>query len=280
MKAVFEIAPKNIDDIVSKQYTLSIGLRPDGFCFTIYSPFEHSVLGMWHYGVAGAEDLETIWKSDEFLRLPFAKTFVMVEEQRWTLLPDGFVSSQSADDVWRLTFGADPDVSMPVQTCTISGTDIQCLYECPKTWMQMVETCCPDAELMCDVAVLLPRVFKQSLCTMRPVMFCHLMNKTMDLFVAEHGRLLMANQFAMENNNDFLYYTLNAYRSFSLDQNTDNLFLTGRVTDHDERIKSVERYIHNVLLENIVEDLPSENILTKLENKYDYFNLINLSLCE
>lgn len=278
MKALYEIAPKSIDTSNLTKYTLSIGLRPGGFCFTIYDAEEHNIVGLWHYGANGAEDIDEICRETRLLNHEYGKIRIMIEPEKWTLLPKGFVDKDNATSIWNLNYGEETSIEK-LGMSTIEELGMTCLYE-KTSGCEEVARKFAKAEIVPEQVALLKRAARISQRQAQTVVVTHVKEKSMDMVVAERGKLKLANRFETNSTSDYLYHTLNAYNIHELAQNKNKLVIGGETSEKDERLKSIRTYVRNVELDNLALDYPHERISQKLANKQEYYNLINTALCE
>ena len=105
MQAITEIASPQLNISDTSNYTLSIRLMPGGFCFIIYQPSRMSVLGLFDYATASAEETNGSYQQNPWLQQHYAKINCAVNTNRWTLIPSDFMIDGKEEDLWHLNFG-------------------------------------------------------------------------------------------------------------------------------------------------------------------------------
>ena len=62
-------------------------------------------------------------------------------------------------------------------------------------------------------------------------MYIHLRKEAVDIYAYERGRLIFANAFACKETNDRIYYILYIWKQLGMEQERDELHLTGELSD-------------------------------------------------
>ena len=81
-------------------------------------------------------------------------------------------------------------------------------------------------------------------------MYIHLRKEAVDIYAYERGRLIFANAFACKETNDRIYYILYIWKQLGMEQERDELHLTGELSDKEELLPELKKFIRQVILMN------------------------------
>ena len=78
-------------------------------------------------------------------------------------------------------------------------------------------------------------------------MFLNLHDGSMDMVVYDRGDLLVANSYAFTNVDDAVFFALHAWQSLGLNQQDDEIQITGRRDQRDDIAERLRRYVRYVM---------------------------------
>ena len=81
-------------------------------------------------------------------------------------------------------------------------------------------------------------------------MYVHLRKEAVDIYTYERGRLTFANAFACKEANDRIYYILYIWKQLGMEQERDELHLTGELSDKEELLPELKKFIRQVFIMN------------------------------
>jgi hypothetical protein len=274
MQAITEIASPQLRISDTSNYTLSIRLMPGGFCFIIYQPSRMSVLGLFDYATASAEETNGSYQQNPWLQQHYAKINCAVNTNRWTLIPSDFMIDGKEEDLWHLNFGEGQHGQL--QSHAIKALNCINLYEaeplstefCRTTKAKEVPIQTP---LLHKALILSKRTADKQLCIAQRGEF-------MDFALADNGQMLAANTCLSRNSEELAFYTLNIFNHFGLNQNNQLVTVSGDTTPAG--INLLGQYIRHLQTDTLPTQCNYPKEMQKMKEQQKYTDLIYLALCE
>jgi hypothetical protein len=100
----------------------------------------------------------------------------------------------------------------------------------------------------------------------------------LDALVLQQGKLILANSYRFQDTDEFLYFSINLFEQFHLNQYSTSIILSGEINEEDEKTAGLRRYIRTVGFKKLSSDISGID-LKKTANPNLYVNLFNLPLC-
>ncbi len=261
----------------SGKYKVSIRLQSGGLSFSGYIPSEGNTFFCREVTFDPAQAyvaaLKEFFYAHEFLAWEYRKVYVVVDTPVYTLVPD--VAYQPGKEEELLSFvHADPpgkalSYLLPEEAAyVVFGLDPEIHAFCSRSFIQPV--------FIPAVAPLLCLWKRQSRVSLPARMQVVVASNRMDVGVLRQGRLLVANSFAITGVEDCVYYILYVWRQAQLDQQQDQLFLSGEFT----LCQSILQTLHVYISSAGVAEIPSEAYLSGDSVGQAPMDLIALLVCE
>ena len=214
-----------VDYSRSQDYTLSIRLSTDGFCFLVYDPRRADAYAFVPYDpdplLPVPANLKRALASEPILQHRYGRTVVLLADEPCSLVP-----SELAD-------AADEPVS-----------NHQSLHFAPSPALRRtLASLLPEAEVHHS----LQPVLRWLLAT-RPgrQLFCYLHEKKMDIVATgDDGEPLLATTFDYRNSADTAYYLLGTWQTLGFSQEDDRLVVAGRKVSR-ELLAELQRFVAHV----------------------------------
>ena len=214
-----------VDYSRSQDYTLSIRLSTDGFCFLVYDPRRADAYAFVPYDpdplLPVPANLKRALASEPILQHRYGRTVVLLADEPCSLVPSEFADA------------ADEPVSSR-----------QSLHFAPSPALRRtLASLLPEAEVHHS----LQPVLRWLLAT-RPgrQLFCYLHEKKMDIVATgDDGGPLLATTFDYRNSADTAYYLLGTWQTLGFSQEDDRLVVAGRKVSR-ELMAELQRFVAHV----------------------------------
>ncbi len=268
-----EITQSLLKSINPTDYTISIRLRPGGFCFSLYSKTAREFTALYDVSAENIDDVVSKMERIGLRGNEFCQIYVLDDCEKWTLLPANMEGTDQ-NAVWELNFGLQP--AAPLCEADIATAGTKCLFEAGENSLALKKRF-TNARLfpiqVADIAYSL----QGSQNTEGGFMGLDVRDKQMCLYVANNGKLQLANAFGYETPTDLLYFVMNTLRTFSFKQNEVHVELWGKTPD--TTLQLLKQYIRHVSVAEPNKLFDYASNIKKLANKHEYYDLFNITIC-
>ncbi len=268
-----------IDFSKSEQYTLSIRLSADGFSFSIYNPILDSSLSYIPQQVktdtSMSVNVRELLKSD-ILRYAYKRINILQVERRFTLVP---LEYAEVDKDYNTCFYYNhlSRENEKILCNELRKASVKVLFGMDKSAWQQLSDRFPTACFYSHASPLIEYFAGKCRLGNSRKMYVYLRGTDFEVFCFDRGHLLLANSFSGNHVDDYVYYLLYVWKQLAYDQERDELHVVGTITDKEQLIANLRRFIHQVFVINPQAEFVRQG-LTKLEDVP--FDLQILSLCE
>ena len=90
--------------------------------------------------------------------------------------------------------------------------------------------------------------------------YAHLRKDAVDIYGFERGRLLLANSFGCDTTADRIYYLLYIWKKLGFEQERDELHLTGTLSNKEQLLPELRKFIRQVFIMNPAANLDLQAI--------------------
>ena len=241
----------------SEQYTLSIRLSTDGFSFSVFNPlndgnfffYEHDV----NKSLSLTANLKQTFRDVEWLKHPFRRVNVIMADKRFTFIPLEFFEDEQAETVFYHNHPRKENET--VQYNILQKNNIVVLFGMDKSTCTFLNEQYPNIKFYSQTSPLIEFFATKSRLGNSRKMYAHLCKDAVNIYTYERGRLLLANSFACKEINDQIYYILYIWKQLGMEQERDELHLTGYLSDKNQLLSELRKFIRQVFIMN-----PATNI--------------------
>ncbi|MBR3013680.1 MAG: DUF3822 family protein [Bacteroidaceae bacterium] len=247
---------ENIDFRKSEHYTLSIRLTADGFCFSLASPTEKKFFPNWESEIdlllSECGNLKKIFKQTEWLNNPFGQVNIIVENTRHLLMPLAYFDDEQTEAIFYHSFcQAENEV---VCYNILPEENMVMLFGMDESTHDFLTEQYPNAKFYAKATTLVRYQAKEEKESPH-TLFVDLGKTATTLIAYEKGQLLLCNSYLSLHDTDIAYYILSCWKNLHLDQEADELRLTGLTSDHAELLHVLPNYLKQVKCVEQSEDL-------------------------
>lgn len=258
--------PETIDFSKSKQYTLSIRLSADGFSFSIYNPISENAIYVFHRQVDAAlsltANLKPAFQELEFLNYSYKRVNVMMVSKRFTLLPLELFDDECIDSLFY--YNHSKNENEKVLYNIIKKCNAVVLFSLDKSAYSFITERHPEARFYSQVSPLAEHFSVKSRLGNTRKMYAYLRESAVDVYGFERGHIQIINSFSCKNTEDTVYYLLHTWKQLAMDQERDELHLTGKFTDKALLLAELQRFIAQVFVIN-----PSAELTKSVNSNID-----------
>lgn len=233
----------------TKQYTLSIRLSTDGFCFAAHNPQVDEQFAYMPYKIDPQKSLTANLKSavqeTKMLRHIYATVNIIVGDTDYTLIPKEFYDSSCERDLYTQTF---PQTSpnMAIQHNIVGNEQIVTLFGIDHQLYKYISEQYPKAHLYTPVSSLINFGVEKSLISSKRYCLLYLHKRNLDFLCFENGTPVFANSFSNRDTADTLYYLLNCWQMLGLSQTDDTLHIAGSARNAKALSQELEQFIQHI----------------------------------
>lgn len=242
----------------SEQYTLSIRLSTDGFCFSIFNPLDSEAPSFIFdrqvdESLSLTANLKQTFRELEWLHRPFHHVNVLIADKRYTLIPLEFFEDEQAEMVFYHNHPKRENETVQYNILRKDNTVV--LFGMDKSAYSFLHEQYPNAKFYSQSGTLIEHFATKSRLGNCRKMYVHLRKETADIYSFERGHLLFANSFDCKETADRVYYLLYIWKQLGLEQERDELHLTGNLRDKETLLSELRKFIRQVFVMN-----PANNI--------------------
>lgn len=231
-------------------------------------PFSDSISGY-------ARRLEAAVYDNPFLLQPFGKTTVVVESDRFLLLPDEMTATDT-DECVRYYQSVYPDDHRNVATNHIKEAALTLAFGIDRHVDSFLQRTFFNPPLLHCLTPLATYFKRKDAYGGRNKMLVYASHSQAHIIVLKSGRLAFANAFRFNNADDAVYYIVNAWQHCELSRTDDELHITG---DKDLRRQLLPRL--RPTMRNVAQAVFPADLLRLGDNVMAApFDLIIIPLCE
>ena len=251
-----------IDFTKSKQYTLSIRLSTDGFSFSIFNPLGDGGLSFYDREVDDSlsltANLKQTFREVEWLNRSFRRVNVLMAGKRFTFIPLEFFEDEQAETVFYHNHPRQDNEL--VQYNILHKNNIVVLFGMDKSSCSLLREQYPDIRFYSQASPFIEYFATKSRLGNCRKMYIHLHKEAVDIYTYERGRLTFANSFACKATNDRIYYILYLWKQLGMEQERDELHLTGELSDKEQLLPELRKFIRQVFVMNPAANLDLQAI--------------------
>ena len=246
----------------SEQYTLSIRLSTDGFSFSIFNPLGESDLSFYDREVDDSlsltANLKQAFREVKWLSHSFRRVNVLMASKRFTFIPLEFFEDEQAETVFYHNHPRQDNEQ--VRYNILHKNNIVVLFGMDKSACSLLCEQYPDIRFYSQASPFIEYFATKSRLGNSRKMYIHLRKEAADIYAYERGRLIFANSFSCKETNDRVYYILYVWKQLGMEQERDELHLTGELSDKEQLLSELRKFIRQVFIMNPAANLDLQAI--------------------
>ncbi|MCK9156739.1 MAG: DUF3822 family protein [Paludibacteraceae bacterium] len=275
-----EITDKAFDLSQSINYTLSIRFVPNGFCFIVFGQDANKVICCQESSKVGWSPIEALgaqFEANPILKANYRQVLFLDDESSCTFVPTGVFSDADFSKVWKLNFGEEKE-PMRFFSDTLRMADVVNIYALPVQKVSRLLRFFPSVKYVNRQSVHVVSSLMENKRHSEPQVFVNFYSDSMDVVLVRDKMLQLANSYTFRNDDEFLYFILNLYEHFALDQYNVETVVSGFIEENDSKLALLKRYVKQVRLQKTSSFLSGKEF-ENMPNVWHHMNLFNLPLC-
>jgi len=247
--------PENIDLANSEKYNLSIRLAPNGFSFCIYTYTDTPVFFFQETSLGNklsyVESIKKIVFDLGFFSNSFNKSSVIVVSPYYTLIPDKFFDSKNIKDIFDFNFHNQAGVVLSEKS--LNG-EFHVLFNMNEELHSFLSRHLFNPTIHHHSTSLIQSFINLKFDLLNDITdnsnkkdcFLDFNNDYITVVCLSDNQLLTANTFAETNFNNISYYVMGIWEKLGFDQNTDNLYISGKSDTKVCVVNELRNLIRNI----------------------------------
>ena len=245
-------------------HILSIRLSTDGFSFSIYNPTQDTTVSLFEKEVNSSlsltANLKQAFRELDFLSDSYRRVNIMMADKRFTLVPLEFFEDDQSEILFNQNHTKQENET--VQYNILKKNNIVVLFGMDKSAQQLLSDQFPGARFYSQSTTLIEYFTVKSKLGNNKKMYASVRSNAIDLDCFEHGHLILANSYECRNTADRVYYLLYLWKQLDFNQERDELHLTGLLTDKENLVQELRKFILKVFIMIPETNIDMQAILT------------------
>lgn len=231
--------PKNI-----LPYSESILLLEDGFCFC--SP---GVKSFFPFSDFGSKSIDSVTQFIE-QQSPLPTSIALVTLDAPAVFVPAIMYNDTDQDLYWTSF-AQPPQNTQLETHTTSNGLIKIVFPKPSLGIETLEKKGITIRYSPAMALLFDHIIAHSQSDFSKQMYIHLYQGHFHLFVTQGTRVLLANRFPHQNEEDFMYYLFYVAEQLQVAEHSSKIYFLGKYSQYQAYYEGVEKFQNEIhFLEN------------------------------
>ncbi|MFN8240160.1 MAG: DUF3822 family protein [Bacteroidales bacterium] len=277
----FELFDETLDINSTSNYELSVELSRNELAYAILDDVRKKIILLRSHTTEDgrkfpASQLEELFAKDDFLRKEYRKIHILTPSRRSTLVPAPLYDPARKEEYF--SFNHNPDGNTIIQTSKVQNPDAFLLFETERLLMDIATTYYPGVYPVHHLGLLLNIASRHSRNTIGHFTIIDIEHDFFTMLIFENNVLVFNNSFIYRNISDIIYFTLNAYKSSSLNQE-GTIWLCGKTEKYDDLFSNLSAYIRNVKFIEPTGSFSFSYVFNDL-GLHKYLNLFSTLACE
>ncbi len=238
-----------IDFNKTRQYTLSIRLSTDGFCFAVHNPQIMGEYAFQPYRIDALKsmtaNLKEAAKENEILRHTYKTVNIILGDANYTLVPKEYYTEQYEQEFYQ------QNIATPTTNCTIMHNVVAdeqaiVLFAIENQLHKAITKLYPKARFYASVSPLIDFGTEKSSVENKKYVLVHQKRNSLDLLCFDKSSLLFGNTFSYRDMSDATYYLLSSWSILGLSQTEDTLYIAGQARHVKSLTKEITKFIKDI----------------------------------
>jgi hypothetical protein len=226
----------NIDHSGKYHLSVEIGLKNLSYC--IINNNTNNVEYFNNFRINN--NLISLINNEDFLKLNFASSSVLLTDFPYTLVPNEFFKEENLKEILELN----SNIYDIIKTDELAGINTHLVYTITNEINDIIFTFFPNAKQISQQSVLINSFSK--LDNKKDNTYLYIGEKTLNITIFKNEKLIFNNSFNFNTKEDILYFTLFTFEQLKIDAEIVNVKLYGNVIKGDENYQLLYEYIRNI----------------------------------
>ena len=274
-----DLKDETFDISNAKQYSLLLQVLPLNFSYAIFDNQRSKFVVLRDISFKNSKtdylnNLKELFKKDDSLNIEYQNTKAIIGSQNSIFVPKALFNKDKIFDI--LNFNTPIKKTETVlydelknDTFNIYTFDKEILSEIKNTKFKNIELYNQGTVLFSKVIQKKASTKKRLIVDVNSVFF--------EIIYIENNQLIFRNIFSFTNETDFVFYIISVIDKFKIDNENDELSISGILTTNSKEIELLRKYIKRIRFKRTKQNY------SYVFNDIDiniYTNLLNLQSCE
>lgn len=266
-----------IDYNKTRQYTLSIRLSTDGFCFAVHNPQRANEYAYQPYRIDALKtmtgNLKAAVQETEMLRHTYATVNIILADTPYTLVPKEYYAEQYEREFYKYNVSS-YTTHDTIMHNVVGDDQAIVLFTIEKQLHKYITKQFPKANIHAAISPLINFGLERSCVANKKYCLLHIGKRSFDFMCYENDSPLFVNTFNYNNTADAIYFLLNCWSTLALSQTDDTLHIANHSRQTKMLTKELERFIQNIHTIRPAEEFHSTELARTDEMPFDLQALI------
>ncbi len=275
-----ELFDETLDINSTNNYEISIQIGLNGFSFCLLDNLRNRFVMFRDYKLSAKEagiidEIRDIAEKDEFLSREYRRYRILFNTEQSTIVPAPLYDPAVKNEYFELNHKLRDNYM--VSNNKLTEPDAYLLFGVRKDIFDLAINLFPEASISHQVKPLLNSSFRQARKNKERYIRVHFDRGFFTMIIIADNELQFFNSFRVRNDSDILYYLLNSFNRFEVN-NDQKVHLSGNISKFDDLYNNLLRYIKTLKFSTPEGDFSMSYIFDEMAT-HQYCNLFNIVNC-
>jgi hypothetical protein len=275
-----ELFDETLDINSTNNYEISIQIGLNGFSFCLLDNLRNRFVMFRDYKLSAKEagfidEIRDIAGKDEFLSREYRRYRIVFNTEQSTKVPAPLYDPAVKNEYFELNHKLRDNYM--VSNNKLTEPDAYLLFGVRKDIFDLAINLFPEASISHQVKPLLNSSFRQARKNKERYIRVHFDRGFFTMIIIADNELQFFNSFRVRNDSDILYYLLNSFNRFEVN-NDQKVYLSGNISKFDDLYNNLLRYIKTLKFSTPEGDFSMSYIFDEMAT-HQYCNLFNIVNC-
>ncbi|MEE4214643.1 MAG: DUF3822 family protein [Bacteroidales bacterium] len=275
-----ELFDETLDINSTNNYEISIQIGLNGFSFCLLDNLRNRFVMFRDYKLSAKEagiidEIRDIAEKDEFLSREYRRYRILFNTEQSTIVPATLYDPAVKNEYFELNHKLRDNYM--VSNNKLTEPDAYLLFGVRKDIFDLAINLFPEASISHQVKPLLNSSFRQARKNKERYIRVHFDRGFFTMIIIADNELQFFNSFRVRNDSDILYYLLNSFNRFEVN-NDQKVYLSGNISKFDDLYNNLLRYIKTLKFSTPEGDFSMSYIFDEMAT-HQYCNLFNIVNC-
>ncbi len=260
----------NIDNISDKMLRLTLRFTPNTLTFSVGDPKQIDTIVYEPYtlnnAISSAANLREAFKQVELLQSGYTRALVLTDSPT-LLIPTEEWDEGQVEALYGYAFT--PAKSDEILWRQIPNLNAVAVFSINKDLKMVIDSHFKDIRYTTLTEPVWTHFYKRNFDGMRAKLFAYFYEKKMNVFSFAQNRFTFCNTFEAKHPKDALYYLLYTWKQLGMNNEADQLYVMGDVTEEAWMNEQLQKFIGHVLFIKPETDFAQTTMASDKRISYD-----------
>lgn len=274
---------ETLDLNLTQSYILNINIANNNFEFAIFDPLRNKYIGIISFETETSknkdlyiQDLFKFINSNDIIKLRYKNVYCNIQTQRYSNIPKPLFESNNLEKLF--SFSNELLKSDKIQYNYLKNSNSYIIYPIDYSLESVLVSFYSNITFYHHLFPIIENKILLNKNKNNYKIFINISKNFFDSVVINSNKLILANSFSFENDDDFMYFFLLIFEQLNLNPEETEVILTGNIRKEDELFNKTKKYVRNIKFDKYDDYFTYSYIFFEL-NSYKYSNFLNLIKC-